>query len=75
MSNEKRIKFYVVDTFNKCVLSTHFSIETAVKAEAKFHRSFRKNHTSNSYIPTRIRASDNSDISNEVEGMKIQLIH
>lgn len=50
--------FAVVDTFSKphgefgTVISRHWTLEAAVKAEGKFQAQVRRNNGENSYIPT-----------------------
>jgi hypothetical protein len=49
------MKFTLHDTFNDRTISIHRSIETAVRAEARFSRAVRRANGRDSYIPTEIR--------------------
>lgn len=43
--------YVLFDSFNKCVISRHRTIEAAAKAKAKFFRLFYKNNSQSSYLP------------------------
>lgn len=49
------MKFTLRDTFNDRLLSSHRSIETAVRASYRFARAVRRANGESSYIPTEIR--------------------
>lgn len=46
--------FKLIDTFNCRTISTHRSLDAAVKAQAKHSRAVSKANGSNSYIPKKI---------------------
>ena len=43
-----------IDTFNDTVISKHRTEENAVRAAGVFHRRFKRNNTSDSYLTTKI---------------------
>jgi hypothetical protein len=53
-----RNKYRIYDTFNRCIISNHRSLNAAVIAAAKFSRAVKRNNGENSYIPTRIEQHD-----------------
>jgi len=53
------MKYRIYDTFNDRTISTHRTVEAAVKAEAKFFRAVRRANDQSSYIPTRIEVRCN----------------
>ena len=46
--------FKLIDTFNSRTISTHRTLDAAVKASAKHSRAVRKANGSSSYIPKEI---------------------
>ena len=60
------MKYILTDTFNDRTISTHRTIDAAVKAQIKHQRAVKRANGAHSYIPTMISASDDSDIRNEV---------
>jgi len=46
--------FKLIDTFNARTISTHRTLDAAVKAQAKHSRAVRKANGSSSYIPKKI---------------------
>jgi hypothetical protein len=46
--------FKLIDTFNNCTISTHRTLDAAVKAQAKHSRAVSRANGSNSYIPKKI---------------------
>lgn len=63
-------KYILRDTFNDRIISTHRTIEAAVRRQVKFAAAVQKANGGNSYLPTRIEASDGSDISERVAGVR-----
>jgi hypothetical protein len=61
------MKIILTDTFNNRQISTHRTIEAAVKAQAKHLRAVRRANGENSYLTYSIDAEDGSDIRREVE--------
>ncbi len=59
------ITYIVRDTFNQRVVSRHFTVLAAIRAERAFLRAVRRANGRNSYLPTEVVASDGSDISDE----------
>lgn len=49
------MKFTLHDTFNDKLLSSHRSIETAVRASYRYARAVKRANGESSYIPTEIR--------------------
>ena len=56
-------KYILRDTFNDRIISTHRTIEAAVKAEIRHAKAVKRANGKSSYIPTQIIADDGSDIS------------
>jgi hypothetical protein len=51
------MQYVLFDSFNKCVISRHRTVEAAAKAKAKFFRDFYKNNTKGSYLPVSLMQS------------------
>lgn len=49
------MKYTLHDTFNDRLLSSHRSIETAVRASYRYERAVKRANGESSYIPTEIR--------------------
>lgn len=60
-----RTVYIVRDTFNQRVVSRHYSVAAAIRAERAFLRAVRRANGRNSYLPTEVVASNGSDISDE----------
>lgn len=54
--------YHLFDTFNKCTISRHRTIEAAVKAKKKFFRRFYRNNSQNSYLPTALMIEQDGEI-------------
>ena len=64
------MKIILTNTFSNAVISTHRTVDAAVKAQSKHFRAIRR-RSSNSYTTYSITAADGSDIREEVEAAKI----
>ena len=63
----------LTDTFNNCKISSHRTVEAAVRAEKKHLKAVRKRNGTNSYLTYSITASDGSDISDEIDRARMSL--
>lgn len=52
--------FRVRDTFNDRTVSSHRTVEAAVKSERKFSRAVKRANGANSWIPTRIEVRNDA---------------
>ena len=68
-------KYILRDTFNDRTISTHRSIEAAVRKQVAFAKAVRKSNGSSSYIPTKIEAADGSDISERVCDARNRIVY
>jgi len=54
--------YRVRDTFNVRTVSSHHTVEAAVKSERKFSRSVKRANGANSWIPTRIEVRNDAGL-------------
>ena len=52
--------FAIFDDFNRKVISRHRTIQTAAKAKVKFVDQFRRNNSSQAYLPVILTRVDSS---------------
>ena len=52
------MKYRILDTFNRVVVSEHKTLRTAVSSLIKFQRNIRRWHGEGSYLPTVIEQND-----------------
>lgn len=55
--------YVLFDSFNKCVVSRHRTVEAAAKAKAKFFRDFYKNNSQSSYLPISLMTLEKGELS------------
>lgn len=58
----KNQSYRVRDTFNDRTVSSHRTVEAAVKAERKFSRAVKRANGANSWIPTRIEVRNDAGL-------------
>ena len=61
------MKIILTNTFTDSVISTHRTIQAAVKARLAHSRASRRRNGPNSYTTYSITAADGSDISEQVD--------
>lgn len=67
------MKIILTDTFNNRKISTHRTVEAAVKAQAKHLQAVKRANGDSSYLTYSIDAEDGSDIRREVENAEERL--
>jgi len=68
------MRIHLQDSFNRTIISTHFTIRAAVLASRRHARAIERNNGAGSYIPYAYRYSDGSPVcGDEVMDAKMEL--
>lgn len=60
----------LTDTFNGRKISSHRTVEAALKAQDKHIRAVRKSNSASSYLTYSVTSSDGRDITSEIEAIR-----
>lgn len=67
-------QYTLTDTFNDQVISRHFTVLAAVRAQTRHLRAVRKANGKNSYLTYSITSDDHCDISEEIFDAEMSLL-
>lgn len=65
--------YTLTDTFNKRKISSHRTVEAAVKAERKHLKAVKKANGASSYLTYSITSDDGRDLGDEIDRARMSL--